>query len=253
MTATMHFVTGYHGNVGKSTFASLLEYVLSQSDGETSLFDCDEEKQTLVRLYGKDNVNVSLFSPDPDLSGAADLILEAAIAKRDKPIELVIDLAADTDRHLNDWLANRGVASAAKAGRFNIIKWWVTSDQPDSLAALLKSKEAFPHIPHVLVRNHYTTRVQFWNTVNNDESIKAAFSDGLKAIDFYRGFGNLVRSAQDKGANWQKIAADKKEEICSDIDRFSHEEWINKNRTEILSVYDVTAKTSKTKKKAEAK
>ena len=251
MTVTMHFVTGYHGNVGKSTFASLLEYVLSQSDRETSLFDCDEEKQTLVRLYGEDNVNVSLFSPDPELSGAADLILDAAIAKRDKPIELVIDLAADTDRIANDWLSNRGVASAAKKGRFNIIKWWVTSDQPDSLAALLKSKDTFPDIPHVLVRNHFMTRPQFWVTVNNE--LKAAFNDGLKAIDFYRGFGNLVRAAQDKGASWQKIVADQKEEICSDIDRFSHEEWINKNRIEILSVYDVTAKTSKTKKKAEAK
>lgn len=253
MSATIHFITGYHGNVGKSTFASVLEFTLSKSGRKTHVFDCDEEKQSLTKIYGEDNINQCLFSPDPELADSADLILNQAIADNPEPIDIIVDLAADTDRFLNDWLENRGVASAADKGRFNIIKWWVSSDQSDSLDALLKSKEKFPNMTHVLVKNHCVTRPQFWKLVDDDQLVKAAYSNGLKSIDFYRGFGHLVRQIQAKSKSWQAVLEDKEERICSDIDKLSYEEWLAKNEQEILSVYDLSSKkTTKRKKTADA-
>ncbi|MGB3296025.1 MAG: adenylyl-sulfate kinase, partial [Phormidesmis sp.] len=108
MTTTIHFVTGYHGNAGKSTVASVLEFVLSKSGRKTYVFDCDEEKQSMTKLYGEEKINNSLFSPDPELAGSADLILDQAIADHAEPVDIVVDLAADTDRFLKDWLENRG-------------------------------------------------------------------------------------------------------------------------------------------------
>lgn len=243
---TIHFATAYHGNVGKSTFASVLEYCLSQSKRKTYLFDCDDEKQTLTKLYGEDNISQSLFTSDPELTEAADLILNAAIEHRDESPEIVVDLAADSDRHLNEWLSSRGMLTAAKKKHFQLIKWWVSSNQNDSLDALLASQSAYPEVQHILVKSHYATRAKFWKTVDSLPKIEAACKEGLMTIEFARGFGSLVRQVQEKGVSWQRLKADTAHEICSEIDKWGIDDWLDKNQSAINAVYPA-------KKKAAAK
>jgi len=240
--AAIHFVSGFHGHVGKSTYSSVLEHTLTSLGLRVHVVDGDYQKQTITRLYG-DHVTQVVFSGDPDYSDSPDGILE--LVEKDPEAQVVVDLAADTDPYLNRWLEDRGLLEAAADEGIELYKWWVTDRDYDSLFALVTcAKRAnMSQVCHILVKSHYSGRDELWPaTLDTHKELKAAISSGaVKHLDFYRGFGQLVTQAQHQGLTWNEIMADTEYKLVKRLNYASYKRWLDKNKVSIASVYQPIA------------
>lgn len=236
--ATIHAVTGHHGHIGKTTFSTVLEHTLTSQGLKTVVVDADYQKQTTTKLYGDDIPQV-IFSRDPDFADTPDEIIE--LAYESPEAHIVVDLAADTDRYLNQWLEDRGLLDAAKDEGIDIYKWWVSDSDYDSLSALASCAQQgdMVQVNHILVKSHYSGRAELWPaTLNTHEELKAAISAGaVKHIDFYRGFGKLVAQAQRQGLTWNQLMADTEYKLVKRLNHASYKRWLDKNKASIASVY----------------
>ena len=109
MTA-IHIVSSGKGNVGKSGFASALYCIGFASGADPQLVDADDQKQTLFDLHGKDTSQI-IISDDPALESQPDAIWYLSEKKKR---DIIVDLAAESDVHVNKWLERRGVIQTAQ-------------------------------------------------------------------------------------------------------------------------------------------
>jgi hypothetical protein len=143
----IHLVGGEKGGVGKSLVARLLAQHFIDHEQPLRCFDTDRSHGALLRYYAD-------FSEPTPLDGhdSLDRILEAAAELPNQRV--IVDLAAQTQAAVVNWLDEAGVAEVATEMGVGLNYWHVMDAGRDSvplLAAWLDGPAA--HLPLVLVLN----------------------------------------------------------------------------------------------------
>ncbi len=132
----LHLIGGEKGGVGKSVVARLLaQYWLDRAKTFTA-FDTDRSNGALLRHYAD-------FSEPIEISRIEDLdrMLEACLQQPDARV--LVDLAAQTERDLLNWLDSGEVLELAREQGIKIVLWHVMDDGKDSLAILSRLVERY--------------------------------------------------------------------------------------------------------------
>jgi len=143
----LHLVGGEKGGVGKSVFARLLAQYWIDRGIDWTGFDTDRSHGALLRYYTD-------YSRPLEVDRMQDLdeIVEAIADTND---EVLVDLAAQTESKLEDWLLSGDVIDLLDELGQELWYWYVIDDGKDSvnlLASLVERMGGSGHI--VCVRNH---------------------------------------------------------------------------------------------------
>ena len=237
---TIHIVTSGKGNVGKSSFASALATVGAAAGANPQLIDADEQKQTLSKLYGEKKTLMVKLSDDPIYEGQPDAIWQMA---ESTGLDIIVDLAAQTDIHINRWMRDRGILDIAKLRNTRIIKWWVADLDSDSFVDLSKlcTDYSSDQITHVLVKSLYRGRDSLWEKIEQkNENITAAKKLGLKIIEFPRMFEGVIDKLRAKNQTFRDVMLDEQHKNIDMLNRSTVLSWIRKVQKQVEEVYQFT-------------
>jgi len=126
--STIHFIGGEKGGVGKSVVARLLAQYWIDRNQSWRGFDTDRSHGALMRYYEG-------FATALEIAELEDLdkIMEAASADQR---QILVDLAAQTEAGLHDWIDSGGVLDLARELGIEVVFWHVMDDGKDSVALL---------------------------------------------------------------------------------------------------------------------
>ena len=232
---TIHIVSSGKGNVGKSAFANVLECIAFAAGSDPQLIDADDQKQTLSKMH-KSATKISM-SDDPELENHPDAIWYLA---ETNSRDVIVDLAAQTDIHLNRWLDNRGVVAAAAQKKIRLIRWWVSDANSDSLQDLAALSERYSpdDITHVLVKSLYRVRPIRWESeLMTSNAVKTAIANGTKVIEFPKLFGTLIEDMRKGNKQLKEIILDDNHKSIDMLNRSTVMRWVDLCREQIETVY----------------
>lgn len=145
--ATVHFIGGEKGGVGKSLLARLLAQYLIDRQLPFLGFDSDRSHGALLRFYSGYASPVAI-----DRFESLDAVLEAAAEQPDRRI--LVDLAAQTHEPLVRWLDESGVIELSQELGLSIRYWHVMDSGRDSVDLLARWLDRFgDQLPLVIVLN----------------------------------------------------------------------------------------------------
>ena len=146
--AHIHFIGGEKGGVGKSMVARILAQYLIDRERPFLGFDTDKSHGALMRFYA------GYASPIVvDRYESLDAIVEAAAADSDRSI--LVDLAAQTQEALTQWMDDSGLLELSSELGLAITYWHVMDSGRDSVDLLKKLLDRFgSRLNYVLVQNH---------------------------------------------------------------------------------------------------
>ncbi len=128
----IHFIGGEKGGVGKSVVARLLAQYWIDNETSWTGFDADPSHGALLRYYDGFARSVSVQRAE-DL----DSILETASGEHGAPpAHVLVDLAAQTDRPLHEWISAGSVLELARELGVGVLFWHVMDDGKDSVTSL---------------------------------------------------------------------------------------------------------------------
>ncbi|RAU18019.1 mobilization protein MobD [Nitrincola tibetensis] len=142
----VHFVGGEKGGVGKSVLSRLLsQYFLDNSTPFVGM-DADQSHATLTRSYGQSTRRIVL----DDFEGA-DQIIETVVQN---DVDVLIDLPAQSERFLDLWMNENGVAELCQELGIELLVWYVVDDGLDSLSLLKAFSQRYSsQLKCVVVKN----------------------------------------------------------------------------------------------------
>ncbi|WP_293392855.1 mobilization protein [Nevskia sp.] len=145
--ATIHFIGGEKGGVGKSLVARVLAQYLIDNGKPFIGFDSDRSHGALLRFYA------GFASPIVvDDFESLDKVMEAAADHPDS--QIVVDLAAQTHLPLVTWMDDSGALELATELGIRVRYWHVMDSGKDSVDLLRKLIDRFDdHLDYVLVLN----------------------------------------------------------------------------------------------------
>lgn len=145
--ATIHFIGGEKGGVGKSVLARVLAQYMIDSSIPFIGFDTDRSHGALLRFYA-DYASPSVI----DNGQSLDVIMETAAAKPDHRI--LVDLAAQTHHFLANWIDDAGILELAEELGVNLVYWNVMDSGQDSVELLNKLLDHYGvKLNYILVQN----------------------------------------------------------------------------------------------------
>jgi hypothetical protein len=146
--AHIHFIGGEKGGVGKSLVARILAQYLIDHERPFLGFDTDRSHGALMRFYDGYASPVAV-----DNYESLDAIVEAAAADPDRSI--LVDLAAQTQDALTQWMDDSGLLELSGELGVAITYWHVMDSGRDSVDLLKKLLDRFgSRLNYVLVQNH---------------------------------------------------------------------------------------------------
>lgn len=162
--ATIHFVDGEKGGVGKSLFARVLvqycidrqfEYHLVEADGSNP--DVGETYSKLVSESKLDNGEITrcydytriVFSDAERKANEADLLFDLALKQ-----PVIVNLPAQVFTQVNEWIDRNNLLQLGDEHQVRLCKWFVCTGGYDSVRLFLASVGHYDgNLPHILVRN----------------------------------------------------------------------------------------------------
>lgn len=148
MMTNIHLVGGEKGGVGKSLVARLLaQYMIDNSIAFLG-FDSDRSHGALLRFYGSYSSPIFIEKYE-----SLDVIVEAATENPDRRI--LVDLAAQTNEQLMQWMDDSQLLEVATEIGLNIRYWHVMDSGRDSVDMLKRLLDRHGNRLHyTLVLNH---------------------------------------------------------------------------------------------------
>ena len=200
--ATIHFIGGEKGGVGKSVVARVLAQYFIDHQIDFQGFDTDRSHGSLLRFY------TDYASPViVDRYESLDAVMEAAAAGGDRRI--LVDLAAQTHDALVKWMDESGVLELAADEGHSVKYWHVMDSGKDSVDLLKKLFDRFgARLNYVIVLNQLR---------GDSFEILSKSGERQRAIDFNARFVSL-RKLHDT--------------VINKIDACSSSFWAAKNRSE---------------------
>jgi len=145
--ATIHFIGGEKGGVGKSLVARVLAQYFIDKEMPFLGFDTDQSHGALMRFYAGYASPVLANSFE-----SLDAIMEAAASEPERRV--LVDLAAQTHGPLVKWMDESGVLEFAGETGLEIHYWHVMDAGRDSVDLLKALLDRFEHrLRYVLVLN----------------------------------------------------------------------------------------------------
>jgi hypothetical protein len=132
----VHFIGGEKGGVGKSVVARLLSQYFIDRAIPFLGFDTDRSHGSLIRFYA-DYASPVVIDQFEGLDG----IIEAAVADPERRI--IVDLAAQTQRFLSQWIDESGLLDADSDLDVPMTYWHVMDAGRDSAELLDKLLDEF--------------------------------------------------------------------------------------------------------------
>jgi hypothetical protein len=129
MMTNIHLVGGEKGGVGKSLVARLLAQYMIDNSIEFLGFDSDRSHGALLRFYAGYSSPILI-----DKYESLDVIVEAAADKPERRI--LVDLAAQTNEQLMQWMDDSQLLEVAPEIGLNIRYWHVMDSGKDSVDLL---------------------------------------------------------------------------------------------------------------------
>ncbi|TDO98945.1 mobilization protein [Marinomonas balearica] len=145
----VHFIGGEKGGVGKSMTARLLAQYHIDKDLDFVGFDCDSSHATFSRFYS-DFASSVVIGDDDSLDGMLATIEE--FPEKD----LIIDLAAQSAKPLDKWIAETDVFGLLDELGYQVCLWHVMDDGADSVSLLDKLLNQYKdsEVDFVVVQNY---------------------------------------------------------------------------------------------------
>jgi len=145
--ATIHFIGGEKGGVGKSLVARLLAQYLIDHNMPFLGFDSDRSHGALLRFYPTYTSPVVI-----DRYESLDTVVEAATDDADR--RLIVDLAAQTHQPLVQWMEESGMLELTREFGIAVRYWHVMDSGKDSVDLLGALLDRFgDQLNYVLVLN----------------------------------------------------------------------------------------------------
>ena len=145
--ATIHFIGGEKGGVGKSLVSRLLAQYLIDRKLPFLGFDSDRSHGALMRFYAGYASPVVIESYE-----SLDAVVEAAT--EDPQRRIVVDLAAQTHQPLAKWMDESGVLELSQELGLEVRYWHVMDSGKDSADLLKKLLDTFgERLNYLLVLN----------------------------------------------------------------------------------------------------
>jgi hypothetical protein len=125
----VHFIGGEKGGVGKSLTARLLAQYFIDNQLPFIGFDTDQSHGTFSRFYAD-------FA-SPIIVEDFDSLDEIVATAEEQPnIDIIVDLAAQTSRKLEQWIADSGIFEIFTELEYKVYLWHVMDDGADSMRLL---------------------------------------------------------------------------------------------------------------------
>ncbi len=176
--ATIHFVDGEKGGVGKSFFArTIVQYCLDKEYSFVPI-ETDTSNPGLYNRY-KDICQYAIFSVDEKEHYKADKVFEIAIDKT-----VIVDLPAQSHKAVSKWIERNKLIENSKDYGINLCKWFVCNGEDESVYLFTKSLDYYGlTIQHILVRNW--GMYDDWEDWDEDEKLQSLIKKyKVKVIDF---------------------------------------------------------------------
>ncbi len=134
--ASIHFVGGEKGGVGKSVVSRVLAQYFIDREKPFTGFDTDRSHRSFTRFYA-DYAHPTVVDSDESL----DTI--AAAIEQDPQQNIIVDLAAQTFAPVSRWINDSGVFEAFKELNIGINFWHVMDDGKDAVDLLGRLFDTF--------------------------------------------------------------------------------------------------------------
>ncbi len=167
MQSQIHFIGGEKGGVGKSVVARLMAQYWIDHDKHWSGYDTDRSHGALLRYYAE-------FSQalDTGLIEALDDIIETAV---ETEANVLIDLAAQTETSLHNWIEDSGVMDMATELGVGLYFWYVVDDGKDSVNLLSRLFQRYGNNARYVIVQNYGRGEDF--TLLNDSAVMQQMQD----------------------------------------------------------------------------
>ncbi len=216
MVVNIHFVTGNKGNVGKTAWAEALVAFYTKQKKKLLLIDGDKDVPVLSKTCS--NVEQVVFSDNPGLSTQPDTISEIAYkeSKKGKSADILVDLPAGGERHLNEWMDDCSLDILAERYNFKLIKWWVSDADVDSIRLFQESIEKYPGIRHIFLKNMGKSLKGQWKDFDSNETLNALIisNDGA-VLEIPRADPAIINGLRTGGIPLTKIVEDEEFKLAS--------------------------------------
>jgi hypothetical protein len=146
--ATIHFIDGEKGGVGKSLFARVMVQYCLDKQLPYVLVEADQSNPD-VGVFYPENIQTAIFSESERQAYAADTIFNLALTT-----PVIVNLPAHVTKTVNDWIERNQILEMDAKHKVDICKWFVGNGGYDSIQLLMQSLNHFEgKIKHVFVRN----------------------------------------------------------------------------------------------------
>src|SRR6187402_1465716 len=144
----VHFIGGEKGGVGKSLTARLLAQYFIDNHLAFIGFDTDQSHGTFSRFYTD-------FA-SPIIVEDFDSLDQIVVTAEEHPdIDIIVDLAAQTSRKLEQWIQDSGIFDVFAELGYQVFLWHIMDDGADSMRLLdsLLQKHQHADVQFVIVCN----------------------------------------------------------------------------------------------------
>jgi hypothetical protein len=196
--ATIHFIGGEKGGVGKSLVARLLAQYFIDRETPFIGFDTDRSHGALLRFYG------AYTSPAlVDRFEALDQLIESVIEQPGRRV--LVDLAAQTHEPLVRWIDESGVLDLADLSGITLQYWHVMDAGRDSVKLLQRLLERFgQRLSYVLVLNEL--RGDDFGLLRESGLLERALALGARTVQLKRLHDAVMQKIDARDASFSAAA-----------------------------------------------
>jgi len=197
----IHLIGGEKGGVGKSVVARLLaQYFIDHSLAFLG-FDSDRSHGALLRFYAGYSSPILI-----DRYDSLDAIVEAATDNPERRV--LVDLAAQTQQHLTQWMDESQLLTLAPELNLHIRYWHVMDTGRDSVDLLKRLFDRYERrLNYVVVQNQL--RGDSFEILNGSGQIERAKALGASLITIKRlDESSMLKIDARSGSFWAATQAD---------------------------------------------
>jgi hypothetical protein len=176
--ATIHFIDGEKGGVGKSLVArTMVQYHLDRNLPFVAV-ETDRSNADVANVY-KGICQYAVFTENEKHADKADKIFELAM---DKPV--IVSLPSQVHRAMKEWIETNKLIELGSEHGVKFCKWFVCNGEYDSVNLFVKSLSSYEsRMTHILVKNFGLC--DEWEQVDEDDVVQKSIKKyKAKVIEF---------------------------------------------------------------------
>jgi hypothetical protein len=228
--ATVHFIGGEKGGVGKSLVARLVAQYMIDHRMPFLGFDSDRSHGALLRFYPGFASPVVI-----DQYESLDAVIEAGAA--DPHRRILVDLAAQTHQPLVKWMEDSGVLEIGPELALNLRYWHVMDSGKDSVDILTRLFDRFgAQLQYVIVLNQL--RGESFELFEHSGLRARALSLGARIITLARLHEPLMTRIDARSTSFWAAANNPDKDLTGMgvLERQRVKVWLKKAYTELDSL-----------------